>query len=133
MSVYPHRFQDCRILHVDDSEDDAFLFRRALERLGYEGHYEWVDSEETALSRLSEADTPNVIVADGYRAAGPASLHSIREALAGEDIPIVVYSGESDKHAMEEALRNGATAYLLKRTSFEESVTAVARILELCH
>jgi DNA-binding NarL/FixJ family response regulator len=73
-----------------------------------------------------------VIVADGYRAAGPASLHRIRAALGQDDIPIVVYSGDSDKHAMEEALRNGATGYLLKQTSFEESVIAVGRILGLC-
>ena len=126
------RFEHCHILHVDDNEDDSFLFKQALVKLGFDGQYEWVPSGEAALSRLSDSPMPNVIVADGYRAAGPELLRRIRETVGRKDTPIVVYSGDSDKHAMNEALRNGATGYVLKRTTFEESIVAVGRIMALC-
>ena len=118
---------------MDDNEDDSFLFQRALETFGFKGQYEWIDSGEAALARLSGSPEPNVFVADGYRAAGPALLRRMRETLADKDVPIVVYSGDADKHAMDEALRHGATGYVLKKTTFEESVIAVGRILALCH
>ncbi|HWN93939.1 MAG TPA: response regulator [Methylomirabilota bacterium] len=127
----PH-FEHCRILHVDDNEDDSFLFQQALARLGCKGDYEWIDSGPAALSWLSGAARPNIIVADGYRAAGPELLQHMRDALGGDHVPIVVYSGDSDKHAMEDALHHGATGFILKRATFEDSVIAVGRILNLC-
>jgi DNA-binding NtrC family response regulator len=125
-------FEHCRILHVEDNPDDAFLFKRALQKIGFTGDYEWVDSAEKALARLANGATPDVIVADGYHAAGPDSLHRFRQALKRNDVPIIVYSGDLDWHAMPEALRNGATGYLLKGNSFEASLVAVRRILDQC-
>ena len=125
-------FKDCRMLHVEENEDDAFLFQRALDQLGFAGSYERVESTETALARLSQPPAPNVVIADGYQAGGIGTLHRMREALRNERVPIIVYSGDADKHAMDEALHNGATAFLLKKSFFEESLIAVQRILAEC-
>ena len=114
---------------MEDNEDDSSLFRLALEKLGYTGQYDWVRSTEAALARLTAGEIPTLIVADGFRAAGLQSLHRLWQASGRYGIPIVVSSGEADEHAMDEALRNGASAYLLKETTFEDSIVAVQRIL----
>ena len=125
-----HDFKDCRIIHVEDDADDVFIFRRALKRLGFAGFYEQFDSTTAVLARLSHGPAPGIIVADGYRAGAIGVLHLIRHALGNDQIPIIVYSGDVDTHAMDEALRNGATGFLLKKGSFEESLIAVGRILK---
>src|SRR6185436_14038489 len=132
MNESQQHFANCWLLHVDDSEDDSILFQRALTKLGFQGHYEWVDSGDAALSRLSTSKIPDVIVTDGHMAAGPDVVRRMREALGRDDVPIVVYSGDCDTRAMDEALRHGATGYLLKQTNFEASLVAVRRILAEC-
>src|SRR4051812_32839068 len=47
-AVNPH----CTILLVDDDEDDAFLVRRALEKLGFDGMFRRVSDIENARAYL---------------------------------------------------------------------------------
>src|SRR5436190_13912843 len=52
------------ILLVEDSEDDAFFFRRTLRRSGYEGQFVHVDDGGRAIRHLEKAWAGEVSMPD---------------------------------------------------------------------
>jgi len=96
---------DHLILLVEDDEDDAFLFQRALEQLGYTGRLQHVRKVEEAQTYLlgekpfsgrREFPLPELIVADSaIEGATAAHLWEwIKNHQASQNIPFVVLSGD---------------------------------------
>src|SRR5688572_19492334 len=100
------------ILIVEDSEQDASLFIHELRRAGFDPKWRRVETEADFLVQLQTK--PDIILSDysmpqfnGLRAA-----ELLRRS--GLDIPFILISGTVGEEVAVEAMKKGATDYLLK-------------------
>jgi signal transduction histidine kinase len=101
-----------RVLHIEDSELDHELTLAHLRRGGIKPEALRVDTEADYLKALDE--DWDVIVSD-YNLPGFSGLVALDLLKAqGLDIPFVLVSGEIGEDTAVEAMRNGASDYLLK-------------------
>jgi signal transduction histidine kinase len=106
----PHR--TLRILHLEDSELDHELMLAYLLQDGLRVHARRIDSEVDFLAALDE--DWDVVVSD-YNLPGFSGLVALDLLKAsGRDIPFILVSGEIGEDTAVEAMRNGASDYLLK-------------------
>src|SRR5436309_11821519 len=102
-----------RVLIVEDSEDDADLVVRELQRGGYEPIWERVDTPEAMTAVLSRQDW-DLVISDYSmpRFSAPAALALILER--GPDVPFIIVSGTVGEEVAVEAMRAGAHDYIVK-------------------
>jgi signal transduction histidine kinase len=102
-----------RVLQIEDSESDAALIVRALEKARYQ--VEWVRVEDAAGMRAALAERAwDVIIADYHlpQFDAPAALRILRDS--GLDIPFIVVSAIMGEDTAVEMMKSGAHDYLLK-------------------
>ncbi len=102
-----------RVLIVEDSEDDALLVIRELERGGYETTFERVETAEDMTAAL-EKQVWDVIIQDyslpHFNALGALKLLQ----QSGLDLPIIIISGAIGEDVAVETMKLGAHDYLMK-------------------
>ncbi len=102
-----------RILIVEDSEDDALLLVRHIQRGGYEVTYERV--EDTASMNTALDYRPwDIIISDYAMPAfnGLAALKLLQEK--DIDIPFIIVSGTIGEDVAVQAMKAGAHDYVMK-------------------
>lgn len=107
------------VLHLEDSELDHELMRAHLERGGLPVRIRRVDCEADFLDAIdsagTETDPPFDIVISDYNLPGFSGLVALDLLKArGRDIPFVLVSGQIGEDTAVEAMRNGASDYILK-------------------
>jgi two-component system sensor histidine kinase UhpB len=104
----------CRILHVEDSRDDAELVRIALRNAPFAFAYVCVDTEAGYVAQL-EGSPPDVILCDynlpGFSAERALDILRVR----GLDISFIIVSQHIDESTAVVAMQQGASDYLTKR------------------
>jgi signal transduction histidine kinase len=101
-----------RVLHLEDSELDHELTLAQLRRGGVEVEMLRIDSEPEFLRALEQAW--DAIISD-YNLPGFSGLVALDLLKAsGQAVPFLLLSGEIGEDAAVEAMRNGASDYLLK-------------------
>ncbi|MBC7483732.1 MAG: response regulator, partial [Rhizobacter sp.] len=104
--------RELRVLHLEDSELDHELVRAHLRRGGLNARVRRVDSEAGFLAALDE---PWDAIISDYNLPGFSGLVALDLLKAsGRDVPFVLVSGEIGEDTAVEAMRNGASDYLLK-------------------
>lgn len=103
-----------RVLLIEDDEDDYFLTRELLADIfGRHLALEWICAWQPALERVLEG-CHDVVIVD-YRLGVRNGLELVREAVhLGCDMPFIVLTGEGNREIDLEAMRAGATDYLVK-------------------
>ena len=108
----PPLAQALRVLHLEDSVADHELMLAHLRRGGIEVRSLRVDSEAAFLAALQQHW--DIVLSDfnlpGF--SGLLALDLLRAS--GRDIPFILVSGEIGEDTAVEAMRNGASDYLLK-------------------
>ena len=102
-----------RVLLVEDSEDDALLVLRELQREGYEPCHDRVDTAEAMSAALD--DQPWDIIISDYSMPSfsmPAALEMMKGK--GLDLPFIIVSGAIGEEAAVSAMRAGARDYVMK-------------------
>lgn len=101
-----------RVLLVEDDEDDYVLIRDLMVEI--EGlALEWVDGYREALEALGRG-VHDVCLVD-YRLGERSGLKLMREAASrGHRVPMILLTGRGDREVDLEAMRAGASDYLLK-------------------
>ncbi|MBX3625162.1 MAG: response regulator [Rhizobacter sp.] len=103
-----------RLLHLEDSELDHQLMVAHLRRDGLVAETTRVDSEAAFLAAL-DAEPPWDVVVSDYNLPGFSGLVALDLIKAsGKNIPFILVSGEIGEDTAVEAMRNGASDYLLK-------------------
>ena len=101
------------ILLLEDNEADAVLIRRALAKAGVELNWQHVTTGQKFQEALSSS-SPDLIISDycvpGY--GGKAALEAVQLLKPG--VPFIFYSGTMGEEVAIEALKLGATDYVLK-------------------
>lgn len=117
-----------RILILDDTTIDAELAVAALEEAGCTCDWERVDNREAFLKRLSEA-AYDVILAD-YSLPAINGMTALRLFCEHQvDIPFIILSGAPGEERAIDAVKAGATDYVLK-THIERLGAVVQRALQ---
>jgi len=120
--------QTWRVLHVEDSPQDAQLCSRQLERAGYKPVVDVVASAEEFEKALDE-NSYDVILSD-YNLpewSGMAALELLQRD--GRDIPFILVTGTVGEEMAVEFIKRGATDYVLKDRP-ERLPLAIERALE---
>jgi len=116
-----------RILQVEDNPLDAELVLGELDDDGLEYEVRLVDDEEAYTDALDTFE-PDIVLSDLSLPAfsGERALQVLRERRS--DIPFIFISATLGEEAAIEALRNGATDYILKQNTVRLA-SAVRRAL----
>lgn len=105
--------QKLRILVVEDSEDEAYLYLRKIRQVGYELVFRRVDTE-TAMQTALKEESWDLIIADyampQFSAMGALSVLQ----KSGLDIPFIIISGVIRAEDAVQAMKAGANDYLMK-------------------
>ncbi|MEW6057047.1 MAG: response regulator [Bdellovibrionota bacterium] len=102
-----------RVLLVEDSEDDALLVIRALERNGYKVFHERVDTAESFEAALTSKQW-DIVISD-YSLPGFDGVTALAIAKRRRfDLPFLIVSGTVGEETAVEAMRAGANDYLIK-------------------
>ena len=103
---------EIRVLHLEDSELDHELTLAHMARGGLRAEVRRIDSEAEFLAALDE--DWDLIISD-YNLPGFSGLVALDLLKArGRDVPFILVSGEIGEETAVEAMRNGASDYLLK-------------------
>jgi len=102
-----------RVLIVEDSEDDALLVIRELERGGYDTTFERVETAE-AMTAALENQAWDIILADYHlpHFSAPEALELFQQS--GLDFPFIVISGTIGEETAVATMKAGAHDYLMK-------------------
>lgn len=102
-----------RLLIVEDSPDDAEILLWEIRRGGFQVEWERVDTAEEMLAALARQEW-DLIVADYVMPcfSGLEALELLQQQ--GLDIPFIVVSGRVGEDIAVDAMRAGASDYLLK-------------------
>lgn len=116
-----------RVLIVEDSDDDAFLVMRELQRGGLNLSYERVDTLGAMKDALEKGHW-DLLISDysmpGF--GGPAALKLFQRS--GLDIPFIFVSGRMGEDLAVEMMKAGAHDYVMKN-NLSRLVPAVNREL----
>ena len=100
------------LLHLEDAELDHELMLAQLRRGGLQVAARRVDTEADFLRAIEQ---PWDVIVSDYNLPGFSGLVALDLLMAsGRDIPFVLVSGEIGEDTAVEAMRNGASDYLLK-------------------
>jgi len=120
--------QPINVLLVEDRHEDAELLLREMRRGGLDIVSQRVDSQE-ALEAALDSSSPDLVLSDytlpGF--GGMSALEIVRQRLP--DTPFIFVSGTIGEERAIEALRQGATDYVLKGNR-ARLVPAIRRALE---
>src|SRR5436305_370693 len=117
-----------RILLVEDSEDDAELMLRQLQRSGYDPVGRRVASAEEMGEALNDS-TWDIVISD-YVMPGFGGLEALQIFhQRGLDIPFIIVSGHIGEEIAVSAMKAGADDYLMK-DRLARLIPAVNRALE---
>ncbi len=105
--------QPLRVLLVEDSEADANLLRRALERSGFEPRCQRVDTRE-AMELALRTESWDLILADHAmpQFSAPEALQVLKEGRL--DVPFIIVSGHIEEETAIQAMKAGAHDFIMK-------------------
>lgn len=131
--------QPLTILHVEDDEGDAILFRKACERarLPVILHHA-ADAEQAKAYLVGESEfsdrarfpLPQVLVLDLKlpRMTGFEFLRWLRSQAGFEHLPVLIFTSSLARDDKAQAIEDGASSYFVKPASFEALVQIVGKI-----
>jgi PAS domain S-box-containing protein len=102
-----------KVLIVEDSESDARLMVRQLERAGYAPVWERVETAEAMRTALGE-QAWDLILADYFLPQSSAEQALAILHASGQDLPFIVVSGTIGEDVAVAMMKAGAHDYLLK-------------------
>src|SRR3954471_16710337 len=122
-----NEISDMNVLFVEDSPDDVELALLSLKSDGIQPHWKRVDSEPDMRGALGDF-RPDAILSD-FSMPGFDGLQALRIARElTPEVPFIFVSGTIGEERAIEAIRSGATDYVLKN-NMRRLGTALTRAL----
>ncbi|MGE5790655.1 MAG: sigma-54-dependent transcriptional regulator [Syntrophaceae bacterium] len=111
---------------VEDDHNLAMILSRGLTREGFDVAVDYTLTE--ALARLKTGDMPGLILTDIYLPDGKGLEILEHVKAAGQDVEVIVMTGNATVQSAVEAMKKGAYDYLLKPFQMEELVLTAQRV-----
>ena len=106
---------DLRLLIVDDDPDDVLLFRDCMREGPWDGALQVEDASTPARAMELLAGGHYDAIFIDYRLGPESGLDLLRTIRSkGLDSPVIILTGHGDEQVAVEALKTGATDYVLK-------------------
>ena len=102
-----------RVLFVEDSESDALLMVRELNRAGYELDYNRVEDKQGVLGALTSEDW-DIVITDHNLPQFSSAETLVTVKQSGRDIPVIIVSGSIGEEYAVAAMKAGANDYIMK-------------------
>ena len=125
-----------QILLVEDSEADAELTRRALDKKGLGGHVTWVKDGEEALEFLyrrgryanTSSPAPKLILLDLKmpKVSGLDVLRRVKSDAGTKAIPVVMLSSSAEESDLQESYELGVNSYVVKPVQFDQFLAQIS-------
>src|SRR6476660_4904932 len=117
-----------RILLIEDSEDDARLVLREIQRGGYEVEFERVETADAMRAALAR-QAWDLIICDFSlpHFSAPKALELLKKS--GLDLPFIIVSGTIGEESAVNALKAGAHDFIIKG-NFARLIPAIQRELK---
>jgi DNA-binding NtrC family response regulator len=116
-----------QILLVEDNESDAQLIARQITKAGIDGSICRVETEEELVQALQHSK-PDVILSD-FSLPQLTGLRALELSIAhAPEVPFIYVSGTIGEERAIDALRRGATDYILK-SSLSRLTASIERAL----
>ncbi len=121
-----HGHRPLRVLYAEHHDLDVELTRRHLARHAAHIMLDHVVDADAARRVLAEKPGAHDVLLLDYRLVGVNALELLRELRAGlaVDLPVVLVTGQGDEAVAVEALRLGASDYLVKRNGYLHELPA---------
>ena len=116
------------VLMVEDSESDAVLLLRELQRGGYAVTHERVETEDAMRAAL-ERERWDIVLSDFSMPQFSAARALALIGQMGVDIPFIILSGAMDEETAVNIMRSGVHDFVLK-DNIQRLVPAIARELD---
>ena len=116
------------ILIIDDQDDLRFILIFDLKKEGFKVIQAKNGEEGIESARLNR---PDLILLD-RKMQGIDGVETCRRLKADEatkSIPVLMLSGKAQKDELEEALREGASGYIVKPFKFEELLKKISETI----
>ncbi len=120
------------ILIVDDDVDDLDFFTEAVDELNKEITCVRANNGIEAINLLDEGEVkPDFIFLDLNmpKMDGKKCLQLLKKSPVFQKIPVIIYSTGDRPEDKEELSRLGATAYLVKPTTFAQLKNEIGNVL----
>lgn len=121
-----------RILLAEDDDDDAFLFREALDQVGVKSNLAVAENGMRLMQILHSGEyMPDLIFLDMNMPVknGLECLREIKSLDAFKDVRIIILSTSVAKYMLDAAYEGGAQLYIQKPTSFAGLIDILKRCL----
>jgi putative nucleotidyltransferase with HDIG domain len=117
-----------RILLIEDSEDDASLVLREIQRSGYEVDFERIETADAMRAALRR-QAWDLIICDFSlpQFDAPKALELLKKS--GYDLPFIIVSGTIGEESAVNALKAGAHDFIIKG-NFARLIPAIQRELK---
>jgi len=101
---------------VEDSNTDRFFFSRTIARINQGDNVSYFVSKSDLEQAMKEGGLPELLVLDldVPGCDGMKLLEGLRTDAAYDNLPIVVYTGRNSDTTRREAMKKGATRYVVK-------------------
>lgn len=123
---------ECKILIIDDDEDDVEILSDAFMQCGVDGiHYVFSAMQAFIyLEQVADACLPKLIVTDHFLPGitGAEFLKDLKGMEKYKDIPVIVLASTKTDKEIERYKEMGALDYLVKPISYDEYVKVAADI-----
>jgi signal transduction histidine kinase len=113
--------QSAKILIVDDDAVDRESYKRTvLEALGEKTEFLEAQTVDEA-SQIVRTENPDCIILDFLLPGrdGLSFLKEIKSACQNHDVPVIIVTGEGSENVATQAIKCGATDYVVKNTSLD--------------
>lgn len=114
------RERPLRVLYVEDSEPDIELTRLHMARHAPHIHIDAVTDARKALRLLADREGSHDVLLLDYRLPDMTGIEVLREIVQvqGEEIPVVLVTGQGDQEIVLQSVRLGAFDYVIKRDGY---------------
>jgi CheY-like chemotaxis protein len=127
-----------KILMADDDAEDLEIIKDAMELLDAGDIIAYLDNGEQVINLLNQIEPhsvlPSLIILDLNmpKMNGIQTLEFLKQNERFKDIPVIIFSTSINFLDQEKSLLLGASAYITKPVSFNESIETTKRFLSYC-
>jgi CheY-like chemotaxis protein len=128
---------DCKILIIDDDEDDVAVLSDAFKQCGVNSvHYVFSAMQAFMYLQEKEPDAlPKLIITDHYLPgmSGVDFIKDLKEMAKYNHIHVIVLSTTKSERDLQRYREMGALDYLIKPASYEEYVQVAEELKSRAH